>query len=149
MYITITYTITFFAVLPFVAGVADAGSHDAGPAVAACDVDALVGGDVALGALPAAVTHAATFKVLAIPAAEHRAGGCEDSRRGNNGEAWQWVLCPKCYKLPSTCIINMHQFVSQNLTKPNNYWRRNQNNTVFKFAANDGWQMAACVQIYW
>lgn len=62
-------TITFFTVFPFVARVADAGSHDAGPVAAACDVDALVGGNVALGALPAAVTHAATFKVLTIPAA--------------------------------------------------------------------------------
>lgn len=65
---------TFFAVFPFVAGVADAGSHDACSTAAARDVDALVGGNVALGPLPAAVTHAATFKVLTIPTAEHWTG---------------------------------------------------------------------------
>lgn len=68
-------SITFFAVLPLVAWVADARPHDAGPVAAARDVNALVGGHVALGALPAAVTHAATFKVLTVPTAEHRAGG--------------------------------------------------------------------------
>lgn len=68
-------TITFFAVLPFVARVADACPHDAGPVAAARDVNALVGGNVALRTLPAAVTHAATFKVLTVPTAQHRAGG--------------------------------------------------------------------------
>lgn len=68
-YVNENKTITFFAVFPFVARVTDAGSPDAGAVAAAGDVDALVGGDVTLGALPAAVTHAATFKVLTIPAA--------------------------------------------------------------------------------
>lgn len=67
--------LTFFAVLPLVARVADARPHDARPVAAARDVNALVGGNVALGALPAAVTHAATFKVLTVPTAQHRAGG--------------------------------------------------------------------------
>lgn len=62
-------TITFFTVFSFVAWVADTGSNNTRPMVTACDVNALVGGHVTLWALPAAVTHAATFKVLTIPTA--------------------------------------------------------------------------------
>ena len=70
---------TFLAALALVAGVADAGAHDAGAVVAAGHVDALVGGHVALSALPAAVAQAPALHVLAVPAAEHGAGGCRDS----------------------------------------------------------------------
>ena len=71
--------LTFLAVLALVAGVADAGAHDAGAVVTAGHVDALVGGHVALGALPAAVAQAPALHVLAVPTAEHWAGGCRDS----------------------------------------------------------------------
>lgn len=72
--------VTFFAVLSFVARVADAGPHDAGPMAAARDVNALVGGHVTLGTLPAAVTHATTFEVLTVPTAQHWTGGFEKSK---------------------------------------------------------------------
>lgn len=74
-------TVTFFAVLSFVARIADTSSHNAGPMAAACDVNALVSGHVTLGALPTAVAHAATFKVLTVPTAQHRTGRCEKSRQ--------------------------------------------------------------------
>lgn len=73
--------ITFFTVFSFVAWVADAGPHDAGSMVAARDVNALVGGNITFGAFPTAVTHAATFKVLTIPAAQHWTRSFEKSRR--------------------------------------------------------------------
>lgn len=72
--------VTFFTVFPFVAWVADTGSHNARPMAAACDVNTLVGGNVTLRTLPAAVTHATTFKVLTIPTAQHRTGSFEKSR---------------------------------------------------------------------
>lgn len=72
--------ITFFTIFAFVAWVADTSSYNAGPVTTACDVNALVGGNVTLGALPAAVTHAATFKVLTIPAAQYWTGSFEKSR---------------------------------------------------------------------
>lgn len=74
-----TWGPTFLAVLALVAGVADAGAHDAGAVVAAGHVDALVGWHVALGTLPAAVAQAPALHVLAIPTAEHGAGSCGDS----------------------------------------------------------------------
>lgn len=70
---------TFLAALALVAGVADAGAHDAGAVVAAGHVDALAGGHVALGALPSAVAQAPALHVLAVSATEHGAGGCGDS----------------------------------------------------------------------
>lgn len=71
--------LTFFTALALVAGVADAGAHDTGTMVAAGHVDALVGGHVALGTLPATVAQTPALHVLAVPTAEHRAGGCGDS----------------------------------------------------------------------
>lgn len=47
--------------------------------VAAGHVDALVGGHVTLGTLPAAVAQAPALHVLAVPTTEHRAGGWRDS----------------------------------------------------------------------
>lgn len=73
---------TFLAALALVAGVADAGAHDAGAMVAAGHVDALAGGHIALGTLPSAVAQAPALHVLAVPAAEHGAGGCGDSTGG-------------------------------------------------------------------
>lgn len=70
---------TFLAALALVARVADAGAHDAGAVVAAGHVDTLVGGHVALGALPAAVAQAPALHVLAVPTAQHGAGGWGDS----------------------------------------------------------------------
>lgn len=67
--------VTLLAVLALVTRVTDAGSGDAGAMVTAGEVDALTGGHVALSRLPAAVTHAAPFQVLAVTAAQHRAGG--------------------------------------------------------------------------
>lgn len=69
--------LTFLAVLALVSGVADAGAHDADAVAAAVDVDALVGRHVALGAFPAAVALAAAPRVLSVPAAQHRTGGCK------------------------------------------------------------------------
>lgn len=74
--------LTFLTVLALVAGVADAGAHDAGAMVAAGHVDALVGGHIAFGALPAAVAQAPALHVLAVPTAEHGAGGWGDSTGG-------------------------------------------------------------------
>lgn len=48
-------SLTFLTALALVARVADAGAHDAGAMAAAGHVDALVGGHVTLGPLPAAV----------------------------------------------------------------------------------------------
>lgn len=73
--------LTLLAVVALVAGVADAGSHDADAVASAVDVHALVGRHVALRALPAAVALAAAPRVLAVPAAQHRAGGCQTARR--------------------------------------------------------------------
>lgn len=67
--------LTLLAVVPLVAGVADAGSYDADAMAAAVDVDALVGWHVALRSLPAAVALAAAPRVLAVPTAQDRAGG--------------------------------------------------------------------------
>ena len=90
-----TWGPTFLAVLALVAGVADAGAHDAGAVVAAGHVDALVGWHVALGTLPATVAQAPAFHVLAIPTAEHGAGSCRDSA---GSLAWMCALvysvCP-------------------------------------------------------
>lgn len=71
--------LTFLTALALVARVADAGAHDAGAVVTAGHVDALAGGHVTLGALPAAVAQAPALHVLAVPTAEHGAGGCRDS----------------------------------------------------------------------
>lgn len=90
--------VTFFTVLAFVAWVADACSHDAGPMVAACDVNALVGGNVALRALPAAVTHAATFKVLTTSTAQHRTGNFE---RADSTQAFEGTLQPELQSVAS------------------------------------------------
>lgn len=68
--------LTFLTVLALVARVADASTHDAGAMVAAGHVDALAGGHITLGTLPATVTEAPTLHILAISTAEHRAGGC-------------------------------------------------------------------------
>lgn len=68
--------LTFLTVLALVAGVADAGAHDADAVAPAVDVDALVGRHVALGAFPAAVALAAAPRVLSVPTAQHRTGGC-------------------------------------------------------------------------
>lgn len=72
--------LTFLTVLALVAGVADAGAHDAGAMVAAGHVNTLVGGHIALGALPAAVAQAPALHVLAVPTTEHGAGGWGDSK---------------------------------------------------------------------
>ena len=84
---------TFLAALALVAGVADAGAHDAGAVVAAGHVDALVGGHVALGALPAAVAQAPALHVLPIPAAEHGAGGCGDSAGESGVDVHPGIPC--------------------------------------------------------
>lgn len=67
--------LTFLAVVALVARVTDTRAHDAGAMVAAGHVDTLAGGHVALRTLPAAVAQAPALHVLAIPTAEHGAGG--------------------------------------------------------------------------
>lgn len=66
--------LTFLTALALVARVTDAGAHDAGAMAAAGHVDALVGRHVALRTLPATVAQAPALHVLAVPAAQHRAG---------------------------------------------------------------------------
>lgn len=99
-----TWGPTFLAVLALVARVADAGAHDAGAVVAAGHVDALAGGHVALGALPAAVAQAPALHVLAVAAAEHGAGGCGDSA---GSLAWMcglvYSVCPSPPGLQVLC----------------------------------------------
>lgn len=79
--IAIAGGLTFFTALSLVARVADAGAHDTCTMVAAGHINALVGGHITLSALPATVAQAPALHVLAIPAAEHRTGGCGDSIR--------------------------------------------------------------------
>lgn len=84
--------VTFFTVFAFVAWIADARSHDTGPMVATCNINALVGGNVTLGAFPAAVTHAATFKVLTISTAQHWTGSFE---KADSTHPFEWTLQPE------------------------------------------------------
>lgn len=67
-------SLTLGAALALVADGADAVAVSAGAVAAAQRVDALRDGDVALGPLPAAVAHAGALVVLAVAAAQHRAG---------------------------------------------------------------------------
>lgn len=71
------YSFTFFTVFSFVSGIAGTGAHDADAPAPALGIDALSCGHVTLGALPAAVAQAASFGVLPIATAQHRAGCCE------------------------------------------------------------------------
>lgn len=66
--------LTFLAALALVAGVADAGAHDAGAMTAAGHVDTLVGRHVTFGTLPATVAQAPALHVLAVPTAQHGTG---------------------------------------------------------------------------
>lgn len=67
--------LTFCTVLPLVADGAHTVAVGAGAVAAAEGVNALRDGDVALGPLPAAVTHTGALVVLAIAAAQHWARG--------------------------------------------------------------------------
>lgn len=66
------FSSTLLTVRPLVAGVAHAVAGHAQPVPAALRVDALGGGNVALGALPAAVALTAPPGVLAVTAAQDR-----------------------------------------------------------------------------
>lgn len=80
--------LTLGAARPLVADGADAVAVGAGAVAAAQRVDALRDGDVALGPLPAAVAHAGALVVLAVAAAQHRAGGwsgVEEKERPEGG----------------------------------------------------------------
>lgn len=66
---------TLFTVGSFVARVAHTVACQAVSVSPALRVDTLGGGNVTLGALPAAVALAAPPGVLAVPAAQNRAGG--------------------------------------------------------------------------
>lgn len=67
-------TVSFFTIFSFVSGVAGAGAHDADATAPTLWVNALRGGHVALGALPAAEAQAAALGVLPVAAAQHRTG---------------------------------------------------------------------------
>ena len=82
--------LTFLAVVPLVARVAGAGAHDADAVAPAVDVDALRVGHVALRALPPAEAQASPPGVLAVPAAQHGAGGWGD--RGHVGGGFRTRL---------------------------------------------------------
>lgn len=90
-------TLTFLAALSLVAGVADAGAHDAGAVAAAGHVDALIGRHVTLSALPATVAQAPALHVLAIPAAQHGTGGCGDIARSRGEPLPSALLPPQCH----------------------------------------------------
>lgn len=90
-------TLTFLAALSLVAGVADAGAHDAGAVAAAGHVDALIGRHIALSALPATVAQAPALHVLAIPAAQHGTGGCGDIARSRGEPLPSALLPPQCH----------------------------------------------------
>lgn len=77
-------TLTLCTVRPLVADGAHAVSIGAGAVAAAKRVYALRDGDVALGSLPATVTHTGTLVVLAVAAAQHRASSWR--RRRENEE---------------------------------------------------------------
>lgn len=74
--------LTLCTVLPFVADGAHAVAVSAGAVAAAKRVDALRDGDIALGPLPATVTHAGALVVLAIAAAQHWARRWRKGERG-------------------------------------------------------------------
>lgn len=74
--------LTFFAVFALVSGVTHTRPHDADAVATAVDVDALVVGDVTLGAFPAAVAQTAPPGVLTVPAAQHRAGSWTRGSKG-------------------------------------------------------------------
>jgi len=75
------YLFTFFTVFSFVPGVAGTRAHDANAPAPTLGIDALSCRHVALGALPAAVTQAASFGVLPVATTQHRAGCCEIKTR--------------------------------------------------------------------
>lgn len=77
------FGLTLSAALPFVADGAHAVAVRAGAVAAAKRVDALCDGNIALGSFPAAVTHAGALVVLAVAAAQHRAGRWR--KRGGSG----------------------------------------------------------------
>lgn len=78
-------TLTLCTVRPLVADGAHAVSIGAGAVAAAKRVYALRDGDVALGSLPATVTHTGTLVVLAVAAAEHRASSWRRRRENEEG----------------------------------------------------------------
>lgn len=80
--------LTFLTVLAFVARRTDAVPVNAGAVAPAGRIDALIHGHVALGAFPAAVALARPFRVLTVPAAQDRAGGCKtrDRARGQGDQ---------------------------------------------------------------
>lgn len=80
------FGLTLSTALPFVADGAHAVAVRAGAVAAAKRVDALCDGDIALRSLPAAVTHAGALVVLAVAAAQHRAGRWR--KREGSGGGW-------------------------------------------------------------
>lgn len=77
-------SLTLSTALPFVANGAHTVAVSAGAVAAAKRVDALCDRDVALGSLPAAVTHTGALVVLAIATAQHWAGRWRN-REGGGG----------------------------------------------------------------
>lgn len=86
------WELTFLTVLAFVARRADAVPIDAGAVAPAGRVDALVHGHIALGPLPAAVALAGPLRVLSVPAAQDRAGGCKTETEHQVTETGAWGL---------------------------------------------------------
>jgi hypothetical protein len=73
--------LTFLTVLPFVARGAHTVPVNAGAVATAGRVDALIHGDVTLGAFPATVALARSFGVLSVSTAQDGAGGCKTQDR--------------------------------------------------------------------
>jgi len=67
-------TVGFFTIFSFVSRVASARAHDADPTPPALRVNALRGGHVALGALPAAEAETAALGVLPVATTQHGTG---------------------------------------------------------------------------
>lgn len=81
------HAVHFLAALALVAGVADAGAHDAGAMTAAGHVNTLVGRHVTFGTLPATVAQAPALHVLAVPTAQHGTGCSATVRAQKTQEA--------------------------------------------------------------
>lgn len=75
---------TFLAVFPLVSGVTHTRPYDADAVTTAVDVDALVVGDVTLGAFPATVAQTAPPGVLTIPTAQHWARSWNKGQRAKS-----------------------------------------------------------------
>lgn len=82
--IKLNCSVTFLAVFPLVSGVTHTRPHDADAVATTVDVDALIVGDVTLGAFPPAVAQTAPPGVLTVPTAQHRARSWNKDQRATS-----------------------------------------------------------------